>query len=489
MKNLLKYLNPLSRLGIKRYSLFFPLLFSAIVPILSELFVYGVLKNPNAVGAYIIFVNVATIIYFSFRDGIKGALASSLIPIVYYFYIIETRNYTGQQYISAVETTLVLAALYLILGGVIGWLKQTIDNLIEKEANGRKRLEAIIEQLPVGVIITDSKARVTNTNRQLEKILGVSIPKGFLLGTDEPLLTGKYKDSDIHPSQSPIAHAIATRKSVNGKEFVVQRKDGKTVYLQVNSSPIFDRSGKIAAATSIVTDITARREIESRKDEFINMASHELKTPITSMKLYLESVISRVAKYKDPSLVKSLTSIQYQTDKLQELAADLLDVSRIQTGKLSFTKEKFRLTDVVAETIYELQATSKKHKLVLSKKAVVNVYADKFRISQVLTNLLTNAIKYSPQGGEIEVKVLRRDNKAFVSVSDEGIGVEDGEREKIFDRLYQVSDPKVKTFPGLGLGLYISKEIIKRHNGKIWVEANKKKGSVFCFEIPLEGSR
>lgn len=485
MKELLRYLNPLARLGNKKYSVFFPLIFSIVVCVLSEMFAYGVVKNPEIVGVYIIFINVASIIYFAFRDGVKGGFTAVVVPIAYYFYIIYTRNYTGDRFIGGIEATLVLAALYLVLAGVIGWLKQTIDGLIEREADGRKRLESIIEQLPVGVIITDSEARVTQTNKQVENILGIGIPKGFVIGKDKPILDGQHKNKIITPSHSPVAQALVSGKQVTNREFLVEKRDGKRLFLQVNASPIRNGRGQIFAATSIVTDITAQKEMESRKDEFINMASHELKTPITSMKLYVDFLLGKI-KEKDERVIKSLKSMKYQIEKMQELIAGLLDISRIQTGKLTFNKEQFNISELIKETISELQATTHRHKISLLNKAAINIYGDKFRISQVLTNLLTNGIKYSPDGGNINIGIKRQAGKILISVEDEGIGISKSEHNKIFEKLYQVVDPQVKTFPGLGMGLYITKEIIKRHGGRIWVENKKSRGSIFYFELPLK---
>ncbi len=146
---------------------------------------------------------------------------------------------------------------------------------------------------------------------------------------------------------------------------------------------------------------------------------------------------------------------------MKELVNDLLDVSRIQTGKLNFSKEKFKLNELIAETIDGLQGTTNNQPLLYKSKQSFEVFADKFRICQVLTNLITNASKYSPENTAIVIQA------------------------KIFERLYQVTDVTEKTFPGLGMGLYISKEIIKRHRGNIWVEGEKGKGSTFYFSLAL----
>lgn len=483
MKRLNSFLNPISRLGNTKYSIWLALLSLITLTLLSEFYSYNIAKNPEAVGAYIIFFHVASIVYFSFRDGMKGGVISSILAVSYYFYIIYSRNYEGVRWQSSIETTIILGLVYLLLALVIGWLKQTIDILIEREANEKRRLQTIIEQLPVGVVITDNLGVITQANKRIDTILGFNLPVGFKVG-EVSLLETKENGMVVDPSEGPLAQTIQTGKAVVGKEYMVKRRDGKVRYLLISSSPIYNRTGKFIAAASITNDITPQRELENRKDDFINMASHELKTPITSMKLYLETLMSRVKSSDEESVMKLLKRVKFQTEKLQELVSDLLDVSKIQTGRLTFTKETFLLSDLVREIMQEIQDSSPQHRLRLETKKKFQVYADRFRISQVLTNLLTNAVKYSPDGGVITINITNDEHKVLVSVHDNGIGIPKSQHKKIFERLYQVTDAKEKTFPGLGMGLYISKEIIRRHKGTIWVKSEKEKGATFYFTLP-----
>lgn len=484
MREILKFLNPITRMGLRTYSLWFPLITSLIIAILSEIFAYGIAKDPMIVGAYIIFVHVAIIIYFSFRDGIKGGVTASIVAILYYAYIIYSRSYAGEQLRSAIDTTLVLLVLFLTLSGVIGWLKQTMDTLIGREKDERKRLQSIIDQLPVGVVITNEKGVVVEVNKKLQEMVGTKFPIGFKIG-GQPILETRIKGKKFTPSQGPLAIALQTGKPVSPKEMAITRKDGKVVHLSSSAAPIHNREGKLIAAASIVTDVTQQKELDARKDDFINMASHELKTPITSMKLYLEALKTKLAP-KDERAKKVIARIAYQTDNLQELVSDLLDVSKIQTGKLTFTKETFSLNDLMQEIVQDMQDATEKHTISLNAKHKVSIFADKFRIYQVLTNLLSNAVKYSPSGGDIKLVLKKENGKAVVSVQDNGIGISKDQQKKIFDRLYQVSDAKEKTFPGLGMGLYISKEIMKRHRGSIWVTSERDKGATFYFSLPIK---
>lgn len=495
VKHSLPVFNPFARLGRARYSTVAPLATTILAAVLIEFIVNSILHSPEAVGIPAIFVFIALIVYFSFRDGIKGGLITTGITVGYYLYIIYSRDYSGEQLRGSLETTVLLGSLYAGISVVIGWLKQTLDRVIVQEIEarelaeqGRIRLESILDQLPVGVILADAKTNSMQANRYLEKILQQKlipeIPDDISKTRNTTTRNGKV----LKPNEWPITQALREGKRVFAQEIEVIKPEGKRLFLRVNATPIRNGTRKIVAAVSTVYDITTEKEHEQRKNDFINMASHELKTPITSMKLYLELLERRVQKSQDIKTIEALKKIQRQTDRLQELINDLLDVSRIQTGKLRFQKESFDLCEGVEETIEVVGQLAKNHRILFKKKASINVYADRFRIYQVLTNLLTNAIKYSPPESKIIIKVTKEDKKAVVSVQDFGIGIDQDQLKKVFDRLYQVTDSKEKTFPGLGMGLYISKEIIRRHHGKIWVESQKGKGSTFNFTLPLSSS-
>jgi signal transduction histidine kinase len=192
-------------------------------------------------------------------------------------------------------------------------------------------------------------------------------------------------------------------------------------------------------------------------------------------------------KNEDAVLVNSLNRMDKQIEKLTSLISDLLDVSKIKTGSLTFHKEEFEMNNLIKELVEEIQMIHPEHKIFFENDAKLFVYADKDRIGQVLINLITNAIKYSPQKGGILVKSTTDQNNLMVSVKDEGIGIDKDYQEKIFERFYRVEGKSEKTFPGFGIGLFIASEIIKRHGGNIGVSSNRGKGSRFYFSLPLHG--
>ena len=220
------------------------------------------------------------------------------------------------------------------------------------------------------------------------------------------------------------------------------------------------------------------------RDEFISIASHELRTPVTSLKLYIQVLQKQLNKQAEASLTHSFAKMDAQLNKLTLLIEDLLNVSRIEHGKLDFQENWFDLNEVVKETVEQIQSTTRKQHIQVEGRINQLVWGDKDRIGQVLTNLLTNAVKFSPQSDRIIVWLKATAGAIMVGVQDFGIGIEKEHLNHIFDRFHRVSDPEEKTYPGLGIGLYIAREIIQRHGGKLTVESKKGEGSLFSFTLP-----
>lgn len=228
---------------------------------------------------------------------------------------------------------------------------------------------------------------------------------------------------------------------------------------------------------------SAQEAIQLR-DEFISAASHELKTPLTSLKVYLQ-IIGKKSSGSDEKTPSYIARMGTQIDKLTRLIYDLLDVSKIQVGKLPINKEPFDFDELLVEIVDNLQMTSNTHRIIIDGKGGRLVLGDRDRIGQVVINLLTNAIKYSPEADHVMVHVLKNKRKVIVTVEDFGIGIDKKHLRKIFDRFYQVRGSDEKTFPGLGMGLYISYEIIRRHGSWLEVQSNEGKGSTFRFELSI----
>jgi signal transduction histidine kinase len=226
-------------------------------------------------------------------------------------------------------------------------------------------------------------------------------------------------------------------------------------------------------------------DLVRRRDDFFSIASHELKTPVTSLKAYTQLLLMDTAASGDVNAEKMLEKMDAQINKLTSLITNLLETSKVQNGQLDYNKQPFVFQELVAETIAGIKSGAGNPQIIFKGGSDAEIYADRERIGQVINSLLTNAIKYAAQSKEIIIELIRQKDKIICSVHDFGHGIVEDELDKIFERFYRIPGNNLHTFPGLGLGLYMSREIIQKHNGKMWAESEQGKGSTFYFELPV----
>ncbi|MEO6819167.1 MAG: PAS domain S-box protein [Ginsengibacter sp.] len=275
-----------------------------------------------------------------------------------------------------------------------------------------------------------------------------------------------------------------------GNDFIFEhrfrRSDGEYRWQLSRAVPLKDAEGIIQRWIGTSTDIHEMKAQEQLKDYFISMASHELKTPLTSIKGYVQILMSIHEKSEDAFLQKSLNTIDRQINKLTNLIADLLDLSKIKIGSLSLNKEEFLIKDLIIDITDQISQIYPEAKITIDNHLHQIIVADKERIGQVLINFLTNAIKYSSASSEIRVNTIVTEENILVSVIDAGIGISKVNQDKIFERFFRVEGKNQNTFPGFGIGLFICTDIIKKHGGKIGVNSEPGKGSEFYFSIPVK---
>jgi PAS domain S-box-containing protein len=265
----------------------------------------------------------------------------------------------------------------------------------------------------------------------------------------------------------------------------VVHKDMSVHWIRINGKVFFDNQNKPVTILGVVQDITIEKEIERQKDDFISIVSHELKTPITSLKAYAQILTRKYSLLQDQESTGMLNKMNDQVNRLNYIVQDLLDVSRIESNRILFRIAEFDFHELIAQTVEEVQRTTETHKIIIETNERVIVHADRERTSQVLINLLTNAISYSPNGSDVIVANYCNEEEVVCSVKDVGSGIEKEKQARIFERFFRATDVN-RYNGGLGLGLYISAEIIKRQNGRIWVESAPGKGSTFYFTVPLK---
>lgn len=387
---------------------------------------------------------------------------------------------------------------YLKKDGGVVWVRNTISLVRDEYGNilhlialiediteskqaeeERSRLAAIVEASEDAIIGKTPDGVITSWNQAAERMFGYTAEEA--IGKRITLIL----PPELHQQEEEIIDQVRRGIHIQPYETVGLRKDGTRIDVSLSVSPVKDGAGDIVGAAKIARDITERKELEQRKDEFISMASHELKTPVTSIKGFTQLLQRRFRQRDDAESLRFLARMDTQLDKLTKLINDLLDVSKMQTGQLEYREEPFELDELVAEIMENIQGTTPNYRLVLEKSVPARILGDRDRIGQVLINLLNNAIKYSPGADQVIVRVETDGTDAVVSVQDFGMGIAHAHQKKIFERFYQVGAPEAKTYSGLGIGLYISSEIVRRHGGRIWVKSRKGEGSTFSFSLPL----
>ena len=339
---------------------------------------------------------------------------------------------------------------------------------------------ALAEHAPDIICRFDRKFYHLYTNPAIEKVTGIPTTTFIGRSLHEVGLPPEFanfwnqKIQLVLDSQKPIMF-----------EFEFPSPDG-TKYFQSSVVPEFDSEGNVETVLSISRDITQLRESEKEKDAFIAMVTHELKTPVTSVKAFAQLLGKRFSKTGNRENVSYLGKMDMQLNRLSKLIGDMLDATRIGAGKMQFNERLFSFTALLKEIVGVMQKTTSTHSLILRNTVAVKVYADRDRIGQVLTNLLSNAIKYSPDSLPIIISTYKKGDIIVCCVEDRGPGIPKEKQPKLFQRFTRLTDKNHSDSPGLGLGLYISSEIIKQEGGRIWVESTKGEGATFCFTLPLK---
>ncbi|MES2809984.1 MAG: PAS domain-containing sensor histidine kinase [Bacteroidota bacterium] len=369
-------------------------------------------------------------------------------------------------------------------GGVLVTCSETTEQVIAYNniATAKNELEFAIEAADLGTWDLNPATNTFIGNHRLKSWFG--------LEEHEEVDLNNALAAIIPEDRDKVAKAIqeATAKGSDGHYniiYTIQDRAGMKRIVEATGRAKFDAEGSAYQFSGILQDVTEEYQLQKRKDEFISVASHELKTPITSlsasMQILQKLVKTDPASEKVPMFVGKASN---NLSKLIHLLDDLLNVTKIQQGQLALNINRFDLVELVKDCADHINPINEYEFVFLGDEELM-IYADYRRIDQVMINLIGNAIKYSPQSKRIEITVMHDDERATVCVRDFGIGINPQKLPHLFDRYYRV-DAFGHQFSGLGLGLYISSEIISRHNGKIGVDSAVGQGSNFWFNIPID---
>ena len=370
--------------------------------------------------------------------------------------------------------------IYNSEGMIVKWYGTCTDINDQKEIEtllkeSEKRFRRMADSVPQHVWTAKADGGLDYVNQRAINYFGKSAEE----------IIGEKKFESIHPEDVPVVLEKWTNCLKTNEPFQVEYrlKDKNNTYRWYlgRATPYFNKYNEVKWFGTN-TDIQEKKYEEQKKDEFISIASHELKTPITSLKGVVFILKEILDEFKISKAVKLLDTMDNQLIKLTKLVTDLLDVNNIEDQQLKLDKADFEFSGLIKETVDSVQHMSPKHILVIESNEKLIYNGDKLRLEQVITNLLTNAVKYSPDGKKVIIRYEVSDENIVVSVVDFGIGIKRENIDKLFERFYRVNNSL--RFGGLGLGLYISANIIKAHNGSFWIESEVDKGSSFYFLLP-----
>ncbi|MGZ5188279.1 MAG: ATP-binding protein [Kaistella sp.] len=367
-------------------------------------------------------------------------------------------------------------------GNIYGIMNVAMN--VSELVSARKRAEAseveyrnLAEAMPQ-IVWTSSGGKFDYFNRNLLELLNCK---------EEEVHAFNLEDI-VHPDDLPNVKKRWEETLQHSRNFELEYriKDSRTgeyIWFLNRATPV-TADGEVVKWIGTSTNIHEFKNLVTQKDTFLGIASHELKTPLTSLKLYAQVLERMLKKSGDEKNAEFAKKMDLQVIKLTSLIGDLLDVTKINSGKIHLNNDIFDFEKLVQESVEEMQMSTL-HQIEITTENVGMVFADRERISQVITNLISNAIKYSPDAEKIMIEINGDGKEVIFTVKDFGIGMPVEKKDRVFEQYYRVSGDEQSTFPGLGLGLYIASQIVERSKGKIWVNSVLGKGSTFSFSLPV----
>lgn len=355
----------------------------------------------------------------------------------------------------------------------------------------RAEAEALFTSIGDGAISTDEFGRITRVNPAAQYLLGYK--ESELVGTWFPkrVTALTFDDVPVNLIDRPITKAFLTGKPISEKLYY-RRKSGQKLPVSITVSPIL-LDGKPLGAIEVFRDITLEQEVDRMKSEFISLASHQLRTPLSAIKTYTHMLYDGYMGELNEAQKNSLNTVIGASNRMNELISTLLNITRMESGTIAITPKAVRLDLLADEVVKELSlmAGSKSIKLELSirPKTGITLTTDALIVKEVLSNLTSNAIKYTPEKGKVSVRLRIKGNEAITEVIDSGWGIPKFSQDQIFSKFFRAHNIVKRETTGTGLGLYLVKGLVDALGGKIWFTSEEGKGTSFTFSLPLKPPR
>jgi PAS domain S-box-containing protein len=368
--------------------------------------------------------------------------------------------------------------------------EQQLNNNLQLAASNERllaseqRFQTILDTMAEGVGIIDLSGQLIYANLMAQEILGLTLSEITGRTYDDPKWQNLRVDGSPLPDREhPMTIMMRTGMPVLDYEIGVQPPDKEKIYISINAAPLIDReTGLLTGGIGTFMDVTNRRKVLQQKDEFINVASHELRTPVTSLKAAMQIMDRMKDNPKPEVLSKMIDQSNRSLDKLTNLITDLLDSSRISQGKLNLVKSTVNLARLINNCCANIRQGGK-FEILLEGDLDTEIFADEQQLEQVFVNLINNAVKYASASKFIHISIEKSADEVRIAVADQGPGIPPDQLKHLFEQYYRVDYSGIQ-ISGLGLGLYISSEIIKKHGGKIGVESVPGTGATFWITLP-----
>ncbi|CAM4052584.1 PAS domain S-box-containing protein [Pedobacter westerhofensis] len=388
---------------------------------------------------------------------------------------------------DTVFTNLTLEPLKNADGVITGTMAVAAD--VTEQVIARKELEKTTDTLQLamdaagmGNWIAVSGTGILEISRQARVIHGLPADLEISVNDATMMIVPEHRDRVL----ASIKHAVDTRERFDEDYQIQPYNSGRRKWLNTTGKIELNNDGSVKAVIGTILDITEAKEDALRKDDFIGMVSHELKTPLTSLVGYSQILDLHARRTKDAFAKDKIDKVLIQVKKMNTMINGFLNVSRLESGKIQLNKHLFSMNTLIHETIEDLGVRTGTHQLSFLECPDTNILADRDKIGTVLSNLISNAVKYSPAAMQIVISCITKEQSVIISVTDEGMGIAPADLERLFDRYFRAENKQMEHISGFGIGLYLCAEIITRHEGRIWADSEVGKGSVFHFELPLE---
>lgn len=429
--------------------------------------------------------------FFSFRGFGQVAIMvviSQMAPFIY----------DSDYHITHITTGVTQTVFMLIAGGLVNLLvsqvrqrnsdlNRTNERLAQKMReilHEKVKTSAVLSSVADGVYVVDNNRRISLWNRSAEKITGFGAEEMVGRECHQAMKPPVGEEERVCAPLCDTTPELDSASAGIAYEALTCRKDGEKIWLSVSAAPIRD-GGEVSGIVHVFRDISEYKEIDQMKSDFVATVSHELRTPLTSILGFSKTLLRTDANFSEESRQLFLTEIVREGERLARLIEDVLSVSRIEAGKLRLELKPVEIAPAVGQVVKNVSKLTSIHNFVINVPGTIPpVIADADKLYQVLLNLVVNAVKYSPNGGDVVVSASEEDESIRFMVADQGVGISEEHLPHVFERFYRAGPRSKRGATGTGLGLYVSRNLIEQMGGRIWVESQVGHGSKFYFELP-----